>query len=182
MARVLDYQIEFVDIKESEKKELAKKRREENEKSIIDSPATDINDPITALGGCKIFSDSIKNIYKDCLYRSQEMAKLISETMLKGKTIHIGGLLHSLDIQREIELTKGRVPIVITLDNRRGLNALTEALGKYPKEDPNKGRFVMDISLRYTKKQLDDILSNNLVSPAQKPKKIKKLEAEIILN
>lgn len=182
MARVLDYQIEFVDIKESEKKELSKKRKEENEKSIIDSPPTDINDPITALGGCEIFSKSIKNIYKDCRYRSQEMAKLISESMLKGKTIHVGGLLHSLDIQEEIKLLKGKIPSAITLDTKRGINALTQALGRYPKEDPKRGIIIMDTSLKYDKAQLEKLLSNDLANPVQKPKKIKKLETEIILN
>jgi hypothetical protein len=169
IARTQGYEIKFVDITEDEKRSLSNKRKEKNERAIIDSNPVDLKDPITALGGTKVFSESIIEAYKDCLYRSKEMAKHIVEQLDNGKKIiHVGGLLHSLDIRHDIVKATGKTPVVITIDTRKGDNSITEELGKYPKNNPKKGIFKLDTSSQYDSKLLKSILEGMAFSEAPK--------------
>lgn len=184
-ARVLGYNITFVDIDENQKKELNSKRRFSNEQAIIDSPPTDTNDPISALGGPKVFADSIVAAYKDCLYRSKEMSKLILEVLEKEKTIHIGGLLHSIDIQEEIRKSLGKTPNVITLDSKKSANSIAESLGKYPKDNPKEGVFKFDTAAQYNSRLLKAILKGEDLDKAKSKTKLAKEnneESDILLN
>lgn len=180
IGRVLDYEIHFVDIDESQKRELTEKRKEKNEKRIIDAGPTDTKDPITALGGPKVFAQSIIETYKDCLFRSKEMSKLIVELAHKSKTIHIGGILHNLDIQHEMSKSMGKKPVVLTIDPKKSDNSITNELGKYPDNNPHEGIYKIDSSIEINKKLLDSIFSGNIPKLA-KEKPDRSTETELVI-
>lgn len=186
IARTLSYSVHFVDIEEAEKQELTKKRKEKNEQSIIDSPPTDPLRPITALGGPRVFSKSILEVYKDCLYRSKEMSKQIVNISKNSPTIHVGGILHSLDIQEEIYKRTRKLPLILTLGSKKTIDPLTLELGRYPEPNPTKGIYRVDNYLRYDTKLLNSILGTTPLVTKERVQigtsKQKNFDAQMLLN
>jgi hypothetical protein len=184
LGKVFSYNIKFVDIEAQKKAELTEKRKEKNEIAIINSPETQIEDPISALGGTKAFAQSIVATYKDCLLRSKEMSKLILEVSESGKTIHVGGILHSLDIQQELSKAMGKKPTVITLDEKEKESIITKELGKYPKECPKNGVVKLDPTNLNITRRLEAIFSGEYFKAKSQtvPKSLNKEQDELVLS
>jgi hypothetical protein len=131
--RSLGYKVTFSDLPAAEKMKRSADRKETAIKAIINAPPTNPKDPISALGGPEVWADSIREVYTDCRLRSQHMTKKLCGD--KAKTIHVGGLLHCMDIARE-SAALGRNPSVWWLE-KMGASPVIAALGQEPK--PGKG-------------------------------------------
>lgn len=182
IGRVLGYETSFVDIDEKEKKEMTRKRKEKNEKAIIGSDPVDPENPITALGGPKTFANSIIEAYKDCLHRSKEMAKPILEVLERGKVIHVGGILHCLDLQHEICKNIGKLPTILVLEPKKVENSISKELGKYPQHDPQRGIHKLNLDLKYDDQIVNQILTGQHRTQVSKPKRETHQEQGLLLN
>jgi hypothetical protein len=159
LAKELGYKIEFIDIKFEKKKEDLDKRKWEFLSKVVQGPKLNVKDPITAVGGSKIWSENLLKTYAACKERSHSMAENIAELSKDHRIVHIGGNLHLLDIKERLEERGVSGVRTLSLESSRDANPITDALGKRLVENKQYGNFLINIDKPY-KERLKSLLNS----------------------
>jgi hypothetical protein len=152
LLRIYDTSEKYGDRQAIAAKKLAQFKIRKNRylQGVVDGPKTEPHAPITAVGGPKVWLDSIKDSYLGCLQRSIHMAKELTKVTSNNhkKICHIGGNLHLKDMK--YYLSKQQKPPneinVVSLKNKKKLNHIIWAMSKEIETDIDKKEFGIEIN------------------------------------